>query len=132
MSRRILQVVNGAIGLATVGLGSVQVFFGVGSPMYSAAALPLFPILDSNLRFFGGIGLGLGLTLLWLLPSIERRTTLFRAVWMCAFLGGLGRLVSWPIAGSPSDLLIAFTVLEVIGAPALVYWQSRVAVSAAG
>lgn len=132
MSRRLLQIINGMVGLVTVGLGTVQVFFGVRSPLYAAANLPQFPILDSNLRFFGGMGLGLGLVLLWLLPSIERRTLLFRAVWLCAFLGGVGRLISWPVVGSPSEFLIGFTVLEVVGAPLLVYWQHRVAVSAVG
>lgn len=128
MSRRLLQVVNGLVGLGTVGLGAVQLLFGVQSPLYAAADLPQFPILDSNLRFFGGMGLGLGLVLLWLLPSIERQATVFRAVWLCAFLGGVGRLVSWPLLGSPSELLIGFTILEVVGAPVLVYWQHKVAV----
>jgi hypothetical protein len=131
MSRRLLQIINGLVGALTVGLGTVQVSFGVRSPLYEPADLPPFPILDSNLRFFGGMGLGLGLILLWLLPSIERRTHLFRAVWLCAFLGGVGRLISWPIVGSPSGLLIGFTILEVLGAPLLVCWQHRVAVSAA-
>ena len=130
MSRRLLQIINGAVALATVGLGTVQVFFGVRSPLYAAVNLPQSPILDSNLRFFGGMSLGLGLILLWLLSSIERRTLLFRAVWLCAFLGGVGRLISWPVVGSPSELLMGFTLLEVVGAPLLVYWQHRVAVSA--
>lgn len=130
MSRLLLQIINGIVGLATVGLGTVQVLFGVGSPLYAAANLPQFPILDSNLRFFGGMGLGLGVVLLWLLPSIERRTLLFRVVWLCAFSGGVGRLISWPVVGSPSELLIGFTILEVVGAPLLVYWQYRLAVSA--
>ena len=129
MSRRLLQIVNGIVGLVTVGLGTVQVIFGVRSPLYAAASLPDFPILDSNLRFFGGMGLGLGLVLLWILPSIERRSVLFRALWLCAFVGGVGRLISWQVVGSPSKLLIAFTLLEVVGAPLLVYWQHRVAVS---
>jgi hypothetical protein len=129
MSRRALQVVNGLVGVATVGLGSVQLRFGVDSPLYAAAQLPQFPILDSNLRFFGGMGLGLGLVLLWILPSIERQTTVFRAVWTCALLGGVGRLVSAAAVGPPSRLLVGFAVLEVVGAPALIYWQHRVAVS---
>lgn len=129
MSRRALQVVNGLLGLATAGLGTTQLAFGVSSPLYAAAHLPHFPILDSNLRFFGGMGLGLGLILLWILPSIERQTALFRGVWVCALLGGLGRLVSVAAVGSPSPLLLGFTLLEVIGAPLLVYWQHRVALA---
>jgi hypothetical protein len=31
--------------------------------------------------------------------------------------------------GSPSGLLVGFTVLEVIGAPLLVWWQHRVALA---
>lgn len=130
MSRRPLQIVNGLVGLATVGLGAIQVLFGISSPLYAGASIPSLPILDSNLRFFGGLALGLGLVLLWLLPSIERQGALFRAVWICAFLGGVGRLISWPAVGSPSELLLGFTVLEVLGAPALIYWQHRVAASA--
>jgi hypothetical protein len=129
MSRRALQIVNGLIGLATVGLGTLQLVFGVNSPRYAAANLPEFPILDSNLRFFGGMSLGLGLVLLWILPSIERQNALFRAVWICALLGGIGRLISVAAVGSPSHLLVGFTLLEVIGAPVLIYWQHQVAIS---
>lgn len=131
MSRRALQIVTGLLGLATVALGGVQLVFGVRSPLYAAANLPAFPILDSNLRFFGGMALGLGLILLWILPTIERQIALFRAVWVCAMLGGIGRLVSVAIVGSPSHLLVGFTVLEVVGAPVLMYWQYRIAASAA-
>lgn len=127
MSRRLLQVVNGLMGLATVGLGATQMLLGVSSPIYTDARLPASPTLDSNLRFLGGMGLGLGLVLLWLLPSIDRRTGLFRAVWICAFLGGIGRLMSWLVVGTPSAQLAVFAVLEVVGAPALIYWQHRVA-----
>lgn len=132
MSRRVLQIVNAVLGLATVGLGTMQIMLGTQSPVYAAADLPAFPILDSNLRFFGGLALGLGLVLLWIVPTIERRGTLFRVVWICAFLGGVGRLVSAAAVGSPSDLLLAFTVIEVVGAPGLIYWQHRVAVQTTG
>jgi hypothetical protein len=106
----------------------VQVGFGVGSPLYAPANLPELPILDSNLRFFGGMGLGLGLILLWIVPAIERHAILFRAVWFCAFLGGIGRLISVAVVGSPSDLLVVFTSLEIVGASLFVYWQHRVAI----
>lgn len=120
---------TGLVGLATVGLGILQVGFGVHSPLYASANLPDFPILDSNLRFFGGMGFGLGLFLLWIIPSLERQAVLFRAVWLCAFLGGVGRLISLAAVGSPSSLLIGFTVIEVIGAPGFIYWQHRLAQS---
>jgi hypothetical protein len=129
MSRRALQVVNALIGIATAGLGSVQLAFGVDSPLYASANLPQFPVLDSNLRFFGGMGLGIGLALLWIVPSIERQASVFRVVWICAFLGGVGRLVSAALAGVPSQMLMAFTILEVVGAPVLIYWQNKVAAS---
>jgi hypothetical protein len=132
MSKLGLQVVNGLVGLATVALGAMQLVLGVRSPLYTAAQLPAFPILDSNLRFFGGMGLGLGLIMLWIIPSIERRTSVFRVFWLCAFLGGAGRLLSAAQVGSPSGLLIAFTMLEVVGAPIVVYWQSRVAAEVGG
>jgi len=129
MGRLTLQILTGLMGLATVGLGAMQLSFGIRSPLYASAGLPEFPILDSNLRFFGGLGLGLGLILLWVVPSIERQTVLFRAVWICALLGGVGRLVSLAAVGSPSRLLLLFTVLEVTGAPFFIYWQHRVALS---
>jgi hypothetical protein len=127
MSKLILQVITAVIGLLTLGLGAVQLIFGIRSPMYAQVSLPDFPILDSNLRFFGGLGVGLGIILIWSIFRIEDQTILFRVAWGLGFLGGVGRLVSFFGVGSPSPLLTAFTILEVIGAPIFVYWQSRLA-----
>ena len=95
--------------------------------MYSTLNLPQAPILDSNLRFFGGMGLGLGFGLLWVVPSIERRTTAFCLIWLCALLGGLGRVYSMMIVGLPAIPLIIFTLIEVPLVPAMIVWQHRVA-----
>jgi outer membrane scaffolding protein for murein synthesis (MipA/OmpV family) len=89
--------------------------------------LPRSPLLDSNLRFFAGVWLGLGITMLWLVPSIERQGTLFRAIWGAIFLGGVGRLLSLASLGAPPASFIGFTILEIVGAPAFVYWQHRLA-----
>jgi hypothetical protein len=89
--------------------------------------LPHDATLDSQLRFYSGVWLGLGLAAIWLLPRIERETTLFRALWLMIFIGGVGRLLSLVFAGMPFPPFIGFTVLEILGAPLFVLWQTKVA-----
>lgn len=113
----------------TVALATMQLAFGTKSPVYAGVDLPDHPILDSNLRFFGGMGLGLGLILLFIVPTIERHTTLFRAVWFCALLGGIGRAVSMAVVGMPPTMLIWFTVIEIPFVPILIWWQKQVSKS---
>jgi hypothetical protein len=47
------------------------------------------------------------------------------------FLGGIGRLLSMIFLGLPPLPFIAFTALEIIGAPFFIWWQARVARTAA-
>jgi hypothetical protein len=72
MSRLLLQICTALLALIPIATGIVT--------MLGAEA----PVLDSNLRFLGGIWLGIGLAMLWLVPSIERQGTLFRALWVGA------------------------------------------------
>jgi hypothetical protein len=83
-------------------------------------------LLDSNLRFFSGVWLGLGVAMYWIIPTIEKQTLLFRALWGMIFIGGIGRLISMLMVGLPPAPFIGFTALEIVGAPLLVLWQSRV------
>jgi hypothetical protein len=77
MNKRPLQLVTAALGLISVVTGAVAML-GVDDPLYATIGLPRSALLDSNLRFFAGIWLGLGLTLLWVVPTIERQGALFR------------------------------------------------------
>ena len=125
-SRRALQAVNVVLGLMTIFLGGAALVMGVDSPVYPES-IPSFPSLDSNLRFMGGLGAGLGVALLWITPSIERHTVVFRVLWLCALAGGIGRLISAYVVGLPPTPMILFAAIEVPGVPLLIYWQSQVA-----
>ena len=73
-------------------------------------------LLDSNLRFFGGTWLGLGLAVWCLIPAIEKRGSTFRILWGMIFLGGIGRALYMVFAGLPPAPFIDFTLLELSSA----------------
>jgi hypothetical protein len=104
MSRALLQICTAVLALVPISTGIISMR-GVRDPLYRPLHLPEVPVLDSNLRFFGGVWLGLGLALLWTVPAIEQHGTLSRP-------------------------FIGFTLLEIVGAPFFIYWQSWVAQSA--
>jgi len=130
VSGRALQVATGLLGVIPVVTGALTMM-GLGDPIYSAAGLPAYALLDSNLRFLGGLWLVLGLTLFWLIPRMERETALFRTLWLMIFAGGVGRLLSIAFVGSPPWPFIGFTLLEIAGAPFFIAWQTRLARAAA-
>lgn len=124
-SYRLLQGLTGVLALIPILTGAITMM-GVHDPLYAALDLPGNPLLDSNLRFLGGVWLGLGLATFWMVPRLHAQTVLFRVVWGAIFIGGLGRLLSMLVVGWPPAPLIAFTVLEIVGAPLFVGWHARV------
>ena len=108
-------------------LTGIIAMLGLSDPLYASAGIPSNAMLDSNLRFFGGIWLGLGLSLYLLIPNIEKQTLLFRVLWGMIFLGGIGRLASMLFLALPPLPFIGFTVLEIVGAPFFIWWQARLA-----
>ena len=126
MTRKLLQIATGILAVIPIATG-VLGMMGVHDPLYAALALPAAPVLDSNIRFFGGVWLALGLAVVWMIPRIEQQTVLFRVLWGMSFLGGLGRLLSITFVGWPWPPFVVVTVLEIVGAPLFVFWQARVA-----
>ncbi|MEQ1597409.1 MAG: DUF4345 domain-containing protein [Casimicrobium sp.] len=126
MNKLNLQLATAILALVPIITGLVGLT-GLRDPLYAALNLPPDATLDSNLRFYSGVWLGVGLAAAWIVPRIERETTLFRALWLMIFLGGIGRLLSLAIAGMPFAPFVGFTALEILGAPFFVWWQGRVA-----
>lgn len=126
MNKRNLQIATAILALIPIITGLVGLT-GLRDPLYAALNLPHDATLDSNLRFYSGVWLGVGLAAAWIVPRIERETTLFRALWLMIFLGGVGRLLSLAITGMPFAPFVGITALEILGAPFFVWWQGRVA-----
>jgi len=126
MSKRNLQIATAILALVPIITGLIGLT-GLNDPLYAALHLPHDATLDSNLRFYAGVWLGVGLAAAWIVPRIEREPTLFRALWLMIFLGGVGRLLSLTITGMPFAPFVGFTALEILGAPFFVWWQGRVA-----
>jgi len=126
MTKRNLQIATAVLGTIPILTGIIGMS-GLSDPVYASPSLPTNTLLDSNLRFFSGVWLGLGLALYWLIPKIDRQTVLFRALWGMIFLGGIGRLISMVLVALPPMPFIGFTILEIVGAPIFILWQARLA-----
>ncbi|MBK7448878.1 MAG: DUF4345 domain-containing protein [Anaerolineales bacterium] len=122
MTRKLLQSFLVVLGLIPV-LTGVLTMLGIHDPILSSLNLPASALLDSELRCFGGLWLGLGLTVLATVRNLERHFELYRVLWLMIFLGGVGRLLSIFVIGLPPVPFIAFTMLEIIGAPLFLYWH---------
>ncbi len=107
MNKRPLQIAMAVLGAVPV-LTGILTMLGLGDPIYASAGIPANALLDSNLRFFGGLWLVLGMSVFWLIPRIEKETTLFRALWLMIFVGGIGRLISMLFLGLPPLPFIGF------------------------
>ncbi len=125
-SKRNLQITTAVLACVPTLTGLIAMM-GVDDPLYASMGLPRDAMLDSNLRFYAGVWLGLGLAAFWTIPQIERKTSLFRAVWGMIFIGGIGRALSMALVGMPYLPFVGFTLLELVGSPLFILWQHRVA-----
>lgn len=124
MSKRNLQILTAVLAAIPIITGVVGMS-GVRDPLYASSGVPTNVLLDSNLRFFSGVWLGLGVAMCWMIPRIDQQTLLFRVLWGMIFLGGVGRLISMATFAFPPGPFIGFTALEIVGSPLMVLWQAR-------
>jgi Domain of unknown function (DUF4345) len=133
MSKKALQIVLAILALIPILTGGLDLILGAQALNIAGGALPSEVVqnvvLDSQTRFLGGIWFGIGIILYWVILSVDKRTVLFRLLTGGIFLGGMGRLFSAFLVGLPPAEFIAATVLELIGMPLLVLWQSRVSLT---
>lgn len=127
MNKRNLQIITFILALVPTITGLIGLT-GISDPIYGELSKTNNILLDSNLRFFSGVWLGLGVALFSIIKTIDTQTQVFRIIWCCIFLGGLGRLLSIIFIGTPPIPFIGFTILEIIGAPIFIYWQQRIKV----
>ena len=118
--RKALQAAVAIAALVPVTAGAAGVIFGARGQ--AAAA-------DSHFRYLSGILLGIGLVFWWMVPHIERRTAIFRALTVLVVVGGLARLYAFARRGDPGAMHWALA-MELIVTPALCLWQARVAAKA--
>jgi Domain of unknown function (DUF4345) len=123
-----LRIVTRVLAIIPIVTGVVTLF-GLQDPIYGFVGLGHVmgpPVLDSNLRFFGGVWLALGVTMMWVASDLDAHAPLFRFAWFAIFVGGIGRIISMAVVGLPPWPFVFLTVLEIVGAPLFLYWHSRV------
>jgi hypothetical protein len=83
--------------------------------------------LDSHFRYLSGLLLAIGLAYATGIPGIERKRARFLLLGGIVFVGGVGRLWSLLLVGTPSAIMIGALVMELGVTPLLTLWQLRVA-----
>ena len=99
---------------------------GVDNPLYYPVVLPREPLLDTNLRFYSGLWLVMGMAILATFRTYENHLGMYRLIWAMIFMGGVARMMSLLVIGRPPFPIVGLMILELWGAPLLAYWQNRV------
>jgi hypothetical protein len=125
LERRLLQLAVAAACIVPFSIGGLGVLRGPAILRGVGADVPAD--LDSHFRYLSGLLLGIGILYLCAIPTLERRTALFRLLCAIIVAGGLGRLLSLIQVGVPGPGHQFGLVMELGVVPAITWWQARVA-----
>jgi hypothetical protein len=114
MNKRNFQILLAIFGTVAIVTGIWGIITGALDKEYAVNYTKSNVILDSNLRYFSGLWLGIGICLYLIIPKIESNRILLGYICLSIFLGGLGRAVSILFIGFPNILFAIFTVLELL------------------
>lgn len=124
LNKRLLQVSVACLALIPTLAGGAGAFKGPALVLRAED----WPVnLDSHFRFLSAIFLAVGLMFYAAIPSIERKTSLFRWAAFLVFSGGLGRALSLASRGVPGTMHMMGLGMELVLVPLLVAWQAAVA-----
>jgi hypothetical protein len=82
---------------------------------------------DSHFRYLSGLLLGIGFGFLSTVPRIETHTARFGLLAAIVVVGGLARLLSLVVVGTPDPSMLFALAMELGVVPALTVWQRRIA-----
>jgi hypothetical protein len=132
MKKKVLQAILVIIGLVPIITGIWGIIPpGIADKYYDisiSANNTGNAILDSNYRFYSGIWFGLGITIFWIIPTIEKHKLIFRFICCMIFIGGIGRVISMLSFKVPPPLFVFFAILELLF-PLLIILQNRISES---
>jgi hypothetical protein len=119
-----LQIAVAAGSLVPISAGAAGIILGPALLGNNAAG---DTDLDSHFRYLSGLLLGIGIFYAGAVPGIERRRGRFLLLGAMVFLGGIGRLLSLFVRGTPSPVMIGALAMELVVTPSLTIWQLRIA-----
>lgn len=121
-SRRGLQVLILLCALVPLVFGALGM--ALGWARFTDAPLPDH---DNVYRFLSALYFTVGVLFLYVLPRVERETTLIRILAAGVALGAVSRAVSWATVGEPRLLFQLDIVAELLLPAVVVVWQSTLA-----
>ncbi len=99
------------MGISCIAIGAAHLCFGIASVPGEAGASAT---VDSRERFYGAIFAGYGIAWIWAARQSPISPTAVRWLAGVFLLGGVGRLVSLAVHGSPDWFQVVLTVLEFV------------------